>query len=155
MAQSPPNLQLTRLLATFGGIGLLPGLPGTAGSAAGLLLAWLLSSHPALQAAGCAAITLLGFWSAEATEREMKLKDPSCVVIDEVAGMMIGVALLPVNWKIYAAGFLLFRFFDILKPWPIRRLERLPGGVGIMLDDLAAGAATHLTLQLALRVLGA
>lgn len=136
-----------RTIATFGGIGRVPRVPGTAGSAAGLALAWALSADPVWQLAGCAAVAALGFWSSGPAARSMGLKDPSSIVIDEVAGMMIGLLLLPVSWKLYAAGFLLFRFFDILKPWPVRELEKLPGSWGIMLDDLAAGAITQLLLR--------
>ena len=135
-------------IATVGGVGYFPRFPGTAGSAVGLGLSWLLRVDPRLQAAGAAAVTVLGLWSAGRAEKALGRKDPSEVVIDEVAGMMLALVALPVTWKLYLAGFFLFRFLDILKPFGLRRLERLPGGWGIMLDDLAAGLATRLLLQL-------
>lgn len=142
-----------RTIATVGGIGYLPRLPGTAGSAVGLGLSWLLSADPSQQVMGAVIAALLGFWSAGPTARAMGRRDPSCVVIDEVAGMMVGLAALPVAWKVYLPGFLLFRFLDIVKPLGLRRLERLPGSWGIMLDDLAAGLATNLVLQIGTRYL--
>ncbi len=139
-----------KTIATVGGIGYVPRLPGTVASLVGLGISWLLRSNPALQLAGCAVAAGLGFWSAGPTARALGEKDPPVVVIDEVAGMMLGLALLPAKGWIYLAGFLLFRFLDIFKPGPIRRLERLPGSAGIMLDDLLAGAAANLLLQLVL-----
>ena len=138
-----------KTIATVGGVGRLPRLPGTVASAVGAALAWLLSPNPAGQVAGCLAVTALGFWSAGPVAKQMGAKDPPSVVIDEAAGMMIGLATLPATWSAYLAGFLLFRILDIFKPWPIRRLERLPGGVGIMADDLLAGLITNLLLRLA------
>ncbi|MDO8730569.1 MAG: phosphatidylglycerophosphatase A [Candidatus Omnitrophota bacterium] len=140
---------IAKVIATVGGIGRVPRLPGTVASVVGVGLAWWLSPHPAMQIAGCLAVTALGFWSAGPASRAMGVKDPPAVVIDEVAGMMISLVLLPATWKIYLAGFLLFRFLDIFKPGPIRRLECLPGGVGIMADDLLAGVVTNLLLRLA------
>lgn len=139
---------MVKAIATIGGIGRVPRLPGTVASIVGAGLAWLLSPNPAMQITGCLAVTALGFWSAGPAARAMGVKDPPAVVIDEMAGMMIGLALLPATWKTYLAGFLLFRILDIFKPGPIRRLERLPGGVGIMADDLLAGLLTNLLLRL-------
>ena len=111
-------------------------------------MAWWLSPYPELQIIGCLAVTALGFWSAGPAARAMGVKDPPSVVIDEVAGMMISLALLPATLKTYLAGFLLFRLLDIFKPGPIRSLERLPGSTGIMSDDLLAGVLTNLLLRL-------
>ena len=137
-----------KAIATVGGLGYFSNAPGTAASLAGLGLSWLLRADPRFQAVGAAAATVLGFWSAGPAAKALGTKDPSEVVIDEVAGMMLALAALPVTWKFYLAGFFLFRFFDILKPLGIRQLERLPGSWGIMLDDLAAGAAVNLLLRL-------
>ncbi len=139
---------IAKAVATVGGIGRVPRLPGTVASVVGVGLAGWLSPNPVWQIAGCIAVTALGFWSAGPAAKAMGMKDPPAVVIDEVAGMMIGLALLPAGWKLYLAGFLLFRILDIFKPWPIGRLERLPGGVGIMADDLLAGLLTNLLLRL-------
>ena len=141
-----------KAIATVGGIGRVPRLPGTVASVVGAGLAWWLSPYPELQIIGCLAVTALGFWSAGPAARAMGVKDPPAVVIDEVAGMMIGLALLPATWKVYLVGFLLFRILDIFKPGPIRGLERLPGSSGIMLDDLLAGLATQLILQVGLAI---
>lgn len=151
MTPPPP---FTKTIATVGGIGRVPRLPGTVASAVGAGLAWLLSPNPAGQIAGCVVVTALGFWSTGSAAKQMGVKDPPAVVIDEVAGMMIGLALLPATWKLYLAGFLLFRILDIFKPGPIRRLERLPGGAGIMTDDLLAGLITNLILRALGTVLG-
>lgn len=142
---------IAKAIATVGGIGRVPRLPGTVASVVGAGLAWWLSPNPTAQIVGCLVVTALGFWSAGPAARAMGVKDPPAVVIDEVAGMMISLALLPVTWKLYLAGFLLFRILDIFKPGPIRRLERLSGSAGIMADDLLAGLLTNLLLQVVLR----
>ena len=139
-----------RTVATVGGIGYIPKLPGTAASLVGLWISWLLRFNPAAQIAGCLIATGLGFWSAGPTARALGQKDPSVVVIDEVAGMMLTLLLLPAKAWVYLAGFILFRLFDIWKPGPIRRMERLPGSVGIMFDDLAAGILANLLLRISL-----
>lgn len=144
---------MKRAVATVGGLGHLPRIPGTAGSAVGLGLAWLLGADPAWQAVGALAVTALGLWSAGAAERELGTKDPHAIIIDEVAGMMVAMVTLPVTWQAYAAGFILFRLLDITKPFGLRRVERLHGSLGIMLDDLLAGALTHALVRVALPLL--
>jgi phosphatidylglycerophosphatase A len=135
------------LVATFFGVGLLRPGPGTYGSAAAVLLWmaaaqplhpvwWLLASCTALAAV---AVTWIGIPASTIVARESGRKDPGHVVIDEVAGQLIALIAMPANWKGAVIGFALFRFFDILKPPPVRQLERLPEGTGIMLDDVAAG----------------
>ncbi|HXN32382.1 MAG TPA: phosphatidylglycerophosphatase A, partial [Polyangiaceae bacterium] len=92
-------------------------------------------------AAAAAIVTLVGVWAASVVARELDEKDPQLVVVDEVAGFL--VTMLPVtvpSWRTVAIGFVLFRLLDVVKPWPVRRLEHLPGGWGIVLDDVAAGA---------------
>ncbi|MBI3323013.1 MAG: phosphatidylglycerophosphatase A [Candidatus Omnitrophica bacterium] len=142
-----------RAIATVFGLGRIPKIPGTAGSAVGLGLSWLLSADPAQQIAGCAVACGLGLWSAGPTARAMGKPDPGPVIIDEVAGMMLALVTLPVTWQVYLAGFILFRFLDIRKPFGLRRLERLSGSWGIMLDDVAAGAAVNVLLQIGARCL--
>ena len=142
-------MSLPVFIATLGPLGYVRRLPGTVGSAVGLGIAWLLSPSPAAQAAACAAVIALGVWSSGRASVSLGLKDPPMVIIDEVAGMMLSVALLPATKWVYLAGFLLFRFFDIFKPWPIRRLEQLPGSWGIMADDLLAGLLANGLLRLA------
>jgi phosphatidylglycerophosphatase A len=144
------------LVGTFFGAGHFKPGPGTYGSAAALLL-WYAAAHifhpsPLTLAIGTtiAAITatLIGIPAATIVARESGRKDPSHVVIDEVAGQLIALIAIPTDWPHAILSLLLFRLFDILKPPPIRRLERLPEGTGIMLDDVAAGllalAVAHL-----------
>jgi phosphatidylglycerophosphatase A len=146
-------------VATFFSIGRLKPGPGTWASLA-VTLVWYLGLSPAeptplavgiVSLAGAFAATLAGIPASTIVERESGIPDPGFVVIDEVAGQCVTLAVTPVDVGHAFAAFLLFRFFDIVKPWPIRRLERFPGGVGIMLDDLGAGAL-GLLFMLALRV---
>jgi phosphatidylglycerophosphatase A len=134
-------------VATFFGAGLLKPGPGTYGSVAALLL-WFAAAHlfhpgaavlAEATAAAALAATLIGIPAATIAARESGRKDPGFVVIDEVAGQWIALIAMRPDWRHAALALLLFRLFDIWKPWPIRRLERLPGGTGIMLDDVAAG----------------
>lgn len=129
-------------VATFG-VGYLPLIPGTFGSMVGVAIFLLLRVWP-LQLAFIGAIIVLGIWAAFRTERLLGMKDPGKVVVDEVAGQMI--SLLPLAlladgpWFVWViVSFNLFRLFDIFKPYPARRFEALPGGFGIMADDLVAG----------------
>lgn len=142
------------LLATWFGVGSMPLVPGTFGSLAGLLLWWLLFVAGGWAAAlsGLVVVTLAGFWSAGAAESHYGKKDPGHVVIDEVAGQMLTLLLLPLTPAILVSGFLLFRLLDILKPYPARRLESLAGATGIMIDDLIAGLYANLLLQLLWRL---
>jgi len=126
------------LLASVGGIGLLPVAPGTWGSLVGVIIAWVVSDTRALLML-CAALFVAGWWAAERVAWESGIADPGFVVIDEVVGQALVLACAPrVLWA-YAAGFALFRVADILKPWPIHGIEaRFRNGFGIMIDDLAA-----------------
>ena len=132
-------------VATFFGAGLLKPGPGTYGSAAALIL-WILAAqvfHPAhltlATVIAAIAVTLIGIPAATIVARESGLEDPGYVVIDEVAGQLIALAICPPDWSHAIICFLLFRLFDIVKPPPVGLLERLPEGTGIMLDDIAAG----------------
>lgn len=145
------------LIATFFGAGLLRPGPGTWGSLGALLL-WRalapLCAEPLLgwlPVALAALATAIGIPAATCYARAVGRKDPGQVVIDEVAGQWLTLAFVPIAWKPLLAGFILFRAFDILKPWPIRRLEKLPEGTGIVVDDLGAGVYAALVLQLLLR----
>lgn len=126
----------------------MPKAPGTWGTAAAMLAAAFIRVTAVEFAALTVAISLIGIWASGLAEREIGRKDPGCVVIDEVAGYFVTVAFLPHTWGYLAAGFVLFRFFDIVKPPPIRGLQSLKGGMGVMLDDLAAGVASNLVLRL-------
>jgi phosphatidylglycerophosphatase A len=134
-------------VGTFFGAGLLKPGPGTYGSISAVLL-WYAAAHalhpaPLALAIGTAIAaviaTLIGIPAATIVARESGREDPGHVVIDEVAGQLIALIAIPADWQHAAISLLLFRIFDILKPPPIRQLERLPGGTGIMLDDVAAG----------------
>jgi phosphatidylglycerophosphatase A len=144
------------LVATFFGVGRLRPGPGTWGSLAATLLWWLIASHlPA--SARLIVIALLivlsvavGIPAATLEARGCGKKDPQHVVIDEVAGQLVTLLAVPIGWKPLLAGFILFRAFDIVKPPPIRQLERLPEGTGIVVDDLAAGIYGLTVIQLLL-----
>ena len=143
-------------IGTFFEAGLLKPGPGTYGSIAAVLLwfgaAHLLHPAPVALAIGTAiaalAATLIGIPAATIVARESGREDPGHVVIDEVAGQLIALIAIPVDWRHAAVSLLLFRIFDIFKPPPIRQLERLPGGTGIMLDDVAAGLFALLLAQI-------
>jgi phosphatidylglycerophosphatase A len=144
-------------VATFFGSGVLRPGPGTWASLGAVLTWWLIAHQlPARllipgALAYCLLATAIGIPAATLTAHAAHLDDPSHVVIDEVAGQLLTLVAAPLTWKAQLAGFLLFRTFDILKPPPIRRLERLrPEGVGIMVDDLAAGLYGLIVLQLLL-----
>jgi len=145
------------LVATFFGAGRLKPGPGTWGSVATVLI-WALASSriPVASRAwatiiAAAVVTLIGIPAATRVARAADLKDPQFIVIDEVAGQLVTLIAVPLGWKTFLAGLILFRVFDIWKPFPIRRLEQLPEGTGIVVDDLAAGlyalAVMHLLLH--------
>lgn len=144
---------MTRLavfVATFGYAGLFPFAPGTIGSLAGLLV-YAATARASGGVAEVVAIIVLfgaGVWAGTIAERHFGSVDPGPVIIDEVAGMLITLALVPVSVAGAFVGFLLFRAFDILKPFPAARLERLPGGLGVMSDDAMAGVYANLMLRL-------
>jgi phosphatidylglycerophosphatase A len=142
-------------LATVFGVGYVPIAPGTFGSAAGLLVWWPLHSASAgVQAAAIVALFAIGSWSGSVAERHFARTDPSQVVIDELMGMLITLFLNPVGWWGATAAFLLFRLADVIKPFPANRLERLPGGVGVMADDAMAAIYANLVLRAMLALLG-
>ncbi|WP_348268398.1 phosphatidylglycerophosphatase A [Edaphobacter paludis] len=143
------------LIGTFFGAGLLKPGPGTYGSIAAIIL-WFIAAHvfPVSALAltigtiiAAVVVTLIGIPAATIVARESGREDPGHVVIDEVAGQLIALIAIPADWKHAALSLLLFRFFDILKPPPVRQLERLPEGTGIMLDDVAAGILALLVAQ--------
>jgi phosphatidylglycerophosphatase A len=166
---------IARLTATACGLGYLPKAPGTWGSLAGVFIYWLcirnttpfrgvIQRHsgvfyvvPVIELIGtlAVAISILGLWSAEILVRETGQADPQIVVVDEVSGQLWAyiLAATPANWKYLLLGFILFRAFDIWKPFPARQAESLPGGWGIMADDWVAGIYAALGLWIA-RMLG-
>ncbi|HZU26445.1 MAG TPA: phosphatidylglycerophosphatase A [Bryobacteraceae bacterium] len=141
------------LVATWFGCGYAPVGPGTAGSAAAVLIAWA-AAHwfrfaPAWLLLWVVVVSIAGIPAATAVARAVAKKDPGLVVVDEVAGQWLTLAAAPVfSWQACLAAFLLFRLFDIWKPPPVRQLERLPEGAGIVADDLMAGAYGAILLLL-------
>lgn len=143
-------------VGTFFGAGFLKPGPGTYGSAAALIL-WYVAAHIFRPSTGtlavwtmvaAIAVTLIGIPASTIVARESGREDPGHVVIDEVAGQLIALIALPAVPGYAVLGLFLFRFFDILKPWPVRRFESLPEGTGIMMDDVAAGTLALLCGQL-------
>lgn len=147
-----------RLVATFCGVGYLRPGPGTWASAVTLLL-WWLGAHwvapgwrPWTPLLVASIAVLAGIPAATRVARTSGLRDPQFIVIDEVAGQLLAVIAAPVTWQSLLLGFILFRGFDIVKPSPLRRLERLPEGMGIVIDDVGAGVYSWVMLQAVLRL---
>ncbi len=144
------------LIATWVGVGRLPVAPGTWGSAATLPLAWLVASWlgPIWLFAAAAAVFAVGWWAGGIHARSIGAEDPGEIVVDEVAGQLVALAVVPLDLVYYAAAFVLFRIADIWKPWPVSLAERrLGGGLGIMADDVVAGAYAAIILLAAREVL--
>lgn len=151
---------LAHLLATAGGLGYAPVVPGTVGSLAGVGLFWVLGESVVLGLITVLLLTGVGIWAATRVEQMTGEHDPARVVVDETAGQFLTLWLVwsfrPVSTGQFSTreliligvGFLLFRFFDIVKPVPIRQLERLKEGFGVMADDVMAGIYAGLTLHL-------
>ena len=151
-ASNPPLRApfLSLAIATAFGVGYIPYAPGTFGSLVGLILWWLLPISPVVQGGTIVALFVVGSAAGSVAERHFGKTDPGHVVIDEVMGMLVTLFLNPVGWVGVVAGFLLFRVADIIKPFPANWLERLPGGIGIMADDLMAAVYANLALRLIL-----
>jgi phosphatidylglycerophosphatase A len=147
---------MTRLavfVATSGGAGYAPVAPGTAGSAVGVLVFLLVRDWSFLSIGLLiAAVTVVGTWASDRAAVHFGREDPGPVVIDEVAGQLVTLAGTGVGVTGAVVGFFLFRILDIIKPWPARRFELLPGGFGIMADDLMAGVYGNVALLLLLRL---
>jgi phosphatidylglycerophosphatase A len=150
------------LLATWFGAGLLPWMPGTWGALAALPCAWAIATlaGPVGPAAATILTFALGCWAAATLTRASGQHDPGFIVVDEVAAQWFVLAVLgywqgPLEWRTYLAAFLLFRVFDIVKPWPARLIERwVAGGLGIMLDDIVAALYALVVLLIGEGVLG-
>lgn len=143
-------------IAFGSGAGLAPVAPGTFGTLVALPLYWCLSPLPLMfYLAVLAALFGLGVWACGRTARELGGADPGAIVWDEVVGYLAAMTAAPVGWPWMLAGFVLFRLFDIWKPWPIRWLDdHVKGGLGIMLDDLAAGALSAMVISIAAILVG-
>jgi len=150
--------RLTLFLAQGCGMGWSRIGPGTAGSLGAVLLAWplkLLLPQPLAYLAMVIVVICFGVWICHQATRILAVKDPGSVVLDEIAAVFLIYCFVPWTWWTALAGFILFRILDIAKPWPIRVLERMPGGWGIMADDLFAGGLVGFLLWTATRMLTA
>jgi phosphatidylglycerophosphatase A len=144
------------LVATGLGSGYSPVAPGTAGSLVGLVLFWAMSGLGwPVQLAVTTVVFFLGVRCATAVAAQVGRKDPGIVVVDEVAGMWVTMLAVPFTPATAALGFIAFRIMDVFKPYPARQLEALPGGWGIMADDIMAGVYANLLVQVLLRAWGA
>lgn len=141
-------------VATVGYCGYFPFAPGTVGSAAGLgayLLVWWTRS-PAVEVGLILGLFLAGVWAGTTAERYFGGIDPGPVIIDEVVGMLITLAFIPVGVSGAIAGFVLFRIFDVIKPFPARRLESVHGGLGVMADDAMAAVYANVSLRILMAI---
>lgn len=130
--------------------GRFPVAPGTAGTLIGVLLyLWMRAISPAAYLVLCFIVILIGTWTAGRAESFLGRKDSPSIVIDEIAGYLVAMFMVPQGWGFVVTGFLLFRIFDIIKPYPLKRLQDIHGGAGVMVDDIGAGVYTNLVLQAA------
>jgi phosphatidylglycerophosphatase A len=141
--------RLGLFVATCGYLGYAPIAPGTFGSAAGLALFFAIraTGSVTVEIAVIVALFAIGIWSGTVAEHHFGGIDPGPVVLDEVVGMLITLALLPVNLTGALVGFLVFRLLDVVKPWPSARFEKLPGGLGVMADDGMAAVYGNLVMR--------
>jgi phosphatidylglycerophosphatase A len=149
--------RLAVFIATVGYCGYFPFAPGTVGSAAGLvvyLFVWW-SHSPTIEIALILGLFAAGVWAGTTAEQYFGGIDPGPVVIDEVVGMLITLAFIPVGWSAALIGFLLFRIFDVIKPFPAGRFEQLHGGLGVMADDAMAAIYANVSLRLVMWALPA
>ena len=141
--------RLALFIATCGYIGYAPVAPGTFGSAAGLAVFYAVRSTGSvtIELTVIVALFLIGLWAGTVAEHHFGGIDPGPVVLDEVIGMLITLALLPVNTAGVLVGFLVFRVLDVIKPWPSARMEHWPGGLGVMSDDCMAAIYGNLVMR--------
>lgn len=147
------------LLGTMGGVGYVPGIPGTAGTGIGVIIYLIFSkigvlSNPLSYLVMLVIFVGAGVWISGRCNQYFKGNDNSSIVIDEVGGFLIAMFALPFSMRFLLLGFILFRTFDITKPFKIEKIQKLPGGWGIMADDIAAGVLANLVLQASKMILG-
>jgi phosphatidylglycerophosphatase A len=145
-----PKPNAIMFLATGGYVGYVPFASGTFGSLVGLPIVYGLSKTNGTVAFISVVVLILGaVWLAHLAEKALNAKDPGCIVIDEIAGMCVTMLFVPLTIATCAAGFFLFRLFDVIKPPPARQMEKmLPGGWGVVMDDVMAGIMANVVLQL-------
>ncbi len=131
-----------------------PVAPGTAGTAVGVLVyLGMRSLKPEAYVLLCFLIVLVGIGTANQAERLLGKKDHPSIVIDEIAGYLVAMFMVPHGWGFVIAGFILFRIFDIIKPYPLKRLQNLQGGVGVMVDDIGAGIYVNILIRIVVELL--
>ncbi len=145
---------LIRSIATVFGVGYFPAAPGSAATVVGVAIVYCLGNNLAVFTVLLLVLLFLGVVTSGLIEKQLNRKDPAIACIDEVVGVMIALWGLPVIWPVMIIGFFLFRAFDMFKIYPINKLEALPGGWGIMLDDCMAGVYTNIVLRIAMRCAG-
>ena len=146
--------KLVKMLSTWFYVGNIPGAPGTAACAVAVLMAVIFSANTFLYVLVSIVVIFLGFKVSGRMEGFLGRKDPGCIVIDEVAGVMVAFFLLPLNLPVVITAFFLFRAFDMFKIYPENIFEKIEGSTGIMADDLAAGLYTNIVMQIAVRWAG-
>ena len=142
---------LIKLFSTFFYLGYLPPFPGTYASLAGVMVYLIISANNSLYYLITAFVLILGLAITSRAEIIFEKKDPRCIVIDEVAGVLICYLFMPVDIKLIFIGFILFRVMDALKPYPANLIQRFKGSIGVMGDDIVAGLYTNLLLQLLIK----
>jgi phosphatidylglycerophosphatase A len=146
--------KFVRMLSTWFYVGDMPGAPGTAASAVAVLIAVIFAPNTFLYVLVAVIITILGFKVSGRMEEVLGQKDPGCIVIDEVAGIMVTFFLLPLTIPIVITAFFLFRAFDMFKIYPANKFENIGGATGVMMDDLVAGLYANIVMQIAIRWAG-
>lgn len=146
--------KIALIIAVWFGTGIVPGIPGTIGSIGAVPVYILMSVfEPTYQAIFVFMLTILAIWSSDRCEKLTGSNDPGLIVVDEVSGFLLTVLFIPFTFFNVLAGLFLFRLFDIIKPYPVKKIEGLRGGFGIVFDDLLAGFYAHLSLLLILYLL--
>ncbi|MCI4624740.1 MAG: phosphatidylglycerophosphatase A [Candidatus Magnetoovum sp. WYHC-5] len=139
---------LFKYIASLGFIGFLPIAPGTWGTLAGFVFLWLVQVDGFYLLILSLIVLVIGVFAAQIAEEEFNKKDSGHIIIDELCGYFVSVVFIEQSMSVLIAGFFLFRFFDIVKPQPVRLCEKLPGGFGVMLDDVMAGIYANIVIQI-------
>ena len=146
--------KIIKMLSTWFYVGNFPVAPGTAASAVGAIIAIICSSNIFFYLCVILIVTILGFMVSGRMEKILNQEDPGCIVIDEVAGIMIAFFLLPMTPVVIVTAFFLFRAFDMFKIYPVNKFEQLESSTGVMMDDIIAGIYTNIVMQFAIRGAG-